>query len=209
MSWIFYVLSPVLLHLAVSEMIIVLAGNVMDSAACTALSAVFVLPFALWMYRKDSALHGKTVIKHAAAAALLCLAGGGLLNFFWSGLLSLLLNLLRLTSYFSNASQEALLTSSFLAQLLGPGLLVPVTEELVFRGLTYRRMRIRMQTYQAVVISALLFALYHGNPIQMLYAFPMALLLALLYEKSGSLAYPILLHMGANLTTILTTILFA
>ncbi|MCD7841730.1 MAG: CPBP family intramembrane metalloprotease, partial [Lachnospiraceae bacterium] len=90
-----------------------------------------------------------------------------------------------------------------------PGLLVPVTEELVFRGLTYRRMRTRMQTYQAVVISALLFALYHGNPIQMLYAFPMALLLALLYEKSGSLVYPILLHIGANLTAILTTILFA
>ncbi|MCD7765899.1 MAG: CPBP family intramembrane metalloprotease [Lachnospiraceae bacterium] len=208
MSWIFYVLSPVLLHLAVSEMITVLAGNVLDSAACTALSAVFVLPFALWMYRKDSSLHGKSV-EIQAAAVLLSLAGGGLLNLLWSGLLNLMLNLFRFNSYFSNATQEALLTSSFIAQILGPGLLVPAAEELVFRGLTYTRMRIRMQTHQAVVLSAMLFALYHGNPIQMIYAFPMALLLAFLYEKSGNLAYPILFHMGANLTAIVTAIIFA
>ncbi len=87
-------------------------------------------------------------------------------------------------------------------QLLGPGLLVPLTEELIFRGLLYGRMRTRLQMKQAVLLSALLFAFYHGNPVQILYAFPMALLLAILYERGESLIYPILFHMGANLTAI-------
>ncbi|MCD7956657.1 MAG: CPBP family intramembrane metalloprotease [Lachnospiraceae bacterium] len=121
------------------------------------------------------------------------------MNICWSGLL----NLLRIGSYFSNETQEALFASSFFMQLFGPGLLVPIAEELIFRGLLYARMRTRLQAGPAIVISALLFALYHGNPIQMIYAFPMAVVLALLYERGGNLIYPILFHMGANLTAIL------
>ncbi|MCD7882190.1 MAG: CPBP family intramembrane metalloprotease, partial [Lachnospiraceae bacterium] len=88
---------------------------------------------------------------------------------------------------------------------LGPGLFVPIAEELIFRGLVYARMRIRLQVGSAAFFSALLFALYHGNPIQAIYAFPMAIVLALLYEHGGKLIYPILFHMGANLAAILTT----
>ncbi len=217
MSWIFYVFFPVMLHLVISEITAILAGNVSDSAARTALSAVLVLPFAIWMYWQDKKQKDKPSQEKrnteqriteqrlwcCLGMAVLCLLSGGILNILWSRIL----NLLRITSYFSNETQEALLTSNILMQLLGPGLLVPLTEELVFRGLFYARIRTRLQVRQAVFFSALLFALYHGNPVQMIYAFPMALILAVLYERSSNLAYPVLFHMGANLAAILLTFL--
>ena len=49
----------------------------------------------------------------------------------------------------------------------------------------------------------LAFALYHGNPLQFLYAFPMGLVMQYFLEKGGSLACPAACHMAANLTSIL------
>ncbi len=204
MSWIWYVLYPVLAHLALSECVFMLAGSVLDDAACTALSALLILPLAIWwMVRRDASLHPKRHRGTAAAVAALagCLLGGVALNILWSGLL----DLLQVTSAFSNEAQEALFGSALLAQILGPGLLVPVAEEMIFRGLTDSRMRTKLNLMPAVLLSALLFALYHGNPIQMIYAFPMAVILALVYEKGGSILYPVLLHMGANLAAIILT----
>ncbi|MCD8104337.1 MAG: CPBP family intramembrane metalloprotease [Lachnospiraceae bacterium] len=210
MSWIFYVFLPMIVYLAVSEGIAVLAGGILDSAACTALSAALTLPVGVWMLRQDEARHRHGQPFHAKVreekkiqkrilGAFLCIVGGGVLNIFWSGFL----NMLRISSFFSNETQEELLASQFTALLIGPCLLVPVTEEIIYRGLTYSRMRTRMDTRLSIFLSALLFALCHGNPIQMIYAFPMAVVLALLYERSGSLVYLILFHMGANLTTVL------
>jgi len=50
----------------------------------------------------------------------------------------------------------------------------------------------------AVIISALMFGLYHGNLVQGIYAFIMGCLLALVYEWTGSFAAPVLFHMIAN-----------
>ncbi|MCD8013115.1 MAG: CPBP family intramembrane metalloprotease [Lachnospiraceae bacterium] len=231
MSWILYVLSPVIMHLLISEGIAVLAGTALDSAACTALSSAVVLPAAIRMYRRDGKLHekgfgsgaerksrserepgagqrvkgflGKCAGNRGAEPLFLlgCFAGGGILNLLWSGLM----NVLGITRLFSNDTQTALLTSGIVMQLLGPGLLVPIAEELVFRGLCYTRMKMQLPVWQAALFSALLFALTHGNPIQIIYAFPMALILVLLYEKGGMLAGPVLFHMGANLLAILLT----
>ncbi|MCD7735418.1 MAG: CPBP family intramembrane metalloprotease [Lachnospiraceae bacterium] len=203
MNWILYVLSPVAVHLIVAEGTVILMGNHLDSAACTALSAFLVLPAAIWMYRQDGALH-KAAFHRAsfhkeALSLLLCLLSGGLLNVLWSSFL----NWAKISTLFSNQTQEELLASARMMQIAGPGFLVPIAEELIFRGLVYTRMKARLSVWQAALLSALLFALYHGNPIQMIYAFPMALILALLYEWSGTLAYPILFHMGANLAAIL------
>jgi len=220
MNWVFYVLLPVLIHLILSEGVTVLAGDLLDSAACTALSAVLALPVAAHMYRRDTlscsidnsggaanrkpqdedgAFQHKTRKKiRRLLCYMVCFLGGGLLNLLWSSILYGL----GISSAFSNQTQEALLSSQMAMQLLGPGFLVPIAEELIFRGLVYKRMKTRLSAGQAVFFSALLFALYHGNPIQMIYAFPIALLLALLYERDGSLAAPILFHMGANLTAI-------
>ena len=59
----------------------------------------------------------------------------------------------------------------------------------------------------AAAVSAALFALYHGNIVQLVYAFPMGLLLAWSYERWGNLSAPVLRHIGANLVGILETVI--
>ena len=102
----------------------------------------------------------------------------------------------------SNPAQESLLSGQLLIQILSMGIFAPLTEELIFRGLLYRRMKSLLSVGWSVILSSLLFAVYHGNMIQIVFAFPMALVLALLYEKSGRFCYPLLFHMGCNLTAI-------
>lgn len=81
-------------------------------------------------------------------------------------------------------------------------ILGPIAEEIVFRALTYRRARAYCGIRWAVLISAFLFGLYHGNVIQFLYAFGIGILLALIYEKSGSLMVCIAAHMCVNLWAV-------
>ena len=81
-------------------------------------------------------------------------------------------------------------------------LLGPVAEEMIFRGMIYRRAKNYLGTGWAVGISSVLFGLYHGNTIQFLYAAVLGILLAVLYEKSRSLLVAIAAHMAANLWAI-------
>lgn len=74
----------------------------------------------------------------------------------------------------------------------------PLAEEWMFRGMTYRRVRAVCGIGPAMIISALLFGLFHANMIQFLYAVPLGILFAWYYEKSGTLLVPLLAHMSVN-----------
>ena len=50
----------------------------------------------------------------------------------------------------------------------------------------------------AMLVTSLLFGLYHMNPIQGIYGFIMGLLMVYLYEYFGSFLWPVLVHMLAN-----------
>ena len=243
MEFLLSLITPVLLHMAVSVIVTAAGGAIggaaADSAVCTSVTALLVLPVLIWMYRSDAAkgMHsnksicrfggaqqedcrsqntqgtvavktnrrGKDIRKttYLIGILVLCAVSGGILNLFWSGILQQL----RIQDHFSNAVQEQLFAGQAMVQLLGLGVLVPLAEELIFRGLIYTRIRKRIPAGVAIFFSALLFALFHGNVIQMIFAFPLALILAWLYERSGWFACPLAFHMGANLTAIVLNLL--
>lgn len=84
------------------------------------------------------------------------------------------------------------------------GVLTPVIEELVFRGLLLGRLQRlgRMRPFGANLLSAFLFALYHGSLPAGLYAFPVGLLLGDAALQTRSVWTPILLHGLINLTML-------
>ena len=79
------------------------------------------------------------------------------------------------------------------------GLVSPITEEIVFRGVIYNRMRRYCPTAAAIVLSGLLFGVYHGNLVQGLYGGCIGILLAYTYERLHSFFIPCLFHATANL----------
>lgn len=83
------------------------------------------------------------------------------------------------------------------------GLVSPITEEIIFRGLIFNRMRRYVPSAMAVVVSGLLFGIYHGNPVQGIYGGCMGILMAYLYERTDHFVIPCLFHGTANLMVYL------
>ncbi len=114
----------------------------------------------------------------------------GITIFFIVGLLSPILQSMR-DEPFHNPQIDLLVGdglsfNSLLPSLLVTGMLVPLFEEVAFRGLFYGWLRSRVSFAMAVAISSGVFAFFHGIP----FLFPVfaviGVALALITEKSGS-----------------------
>lgn len=79
------------------------------------------------------------------------------------------------------------------------GLISPVAEEIVFRGLIFNRLRRFYGAAAAVIVSGLLFGVYHGNLVQGVYGGCMGMLMAYVYLRLCGFFYPCLFHAAANL----------
>ena len=82
--------------------------------------------------------------------------------------------------------------------LIGYGFLAPFAEEVAFRGILFKYLSKWMPAVPAILISAALFGLYHGNIMQGLYAFFMGIMMALMMYLTDSLGASMLFHMSAN-----------
>ncbi len=99
-------------------------------------------------------------------------------------------------------------------QMAGPGqaawllfllaVVVPIGEEVFFRGLVYGGLRSRWGTAVATLASAVFFSAVH---VQVIHALPILLLgviLAALYERTGSLLPPIVAHGVNNIIAVVS-----
>lgn len=85
------------------------------------------------------------------------------------------------------------------------GIISPLAEEIVFRGIIYNRMKKHMPVVLSIILSALLFGLYHGNLVQAVYGLCMGMLIAYTYEKFGGFFYAFLFHAAANIAVYTIT----
>ena len=79
----------------------------------------------------------------------------------------------------------------------------PVVEEILFRGIVLRSMRKFAPAWAAILMSSVLFGVYHLNIVQAVYAAFMGIAAGILYEKKRNLLFPILVHFANNLITML------
>ncbi len=101
-------------------------------------------------------------------------------------------------SRLSDAVSTLVIRSDIWANLFVVAILGPIVEELFFRKLLIGKLR-RYGEHVAILTSALIFGLIHGNLSQAFYAFTIGLALGYIYVKTGKLIYTILIHMIINL----------
>jgi uncharacterized protein len=104
---------------------------------------------------------------------------------------------------FRNPQLEFLAPAGFsweglVGMLVVVAVIVPIVEETVFRGLLYGWLRSRLGVAAAVILSSLIFAFGHGILMLVPALAVTGLVLALVYEKSGSLWPPIIVHGAIN-----------
>ena len=165
--------------------------------------------FMLYFYRKDKAAreYGRLIpspggSKLPLQEAFWFLAIGAGLAIYGNMLVSCL------TVFFSpeTYSQEMDMVTqgkSMGEMILWMGIISPLAEEVIFRWCIYLRLRDSMQMKAAMIISGVLFGIYHGNLLQGIYAAILGSFFAWFLEMSGNLWSCVLLHIGANVMSLL------
>ena len=78
------------------------------------------------------------------------------------------------------------------------GILIPIVEEILFRGLIFNRIKCQYNFVAGLLISSLLFGIYHANIVQGIYATLLGIFIGFAYHKTKSILIPIFIHMGGN-----------
>lgn len=104
-------------------------------------------------------------------------------------------------------TSEILNNSSTFMLVFVTGIIAPVSEELMHRGVVYNRFKMLFGPMAAAVISSALFGLIHGNFVQGPYAFLIGLAAVYVYEKYKNILAPIILHISANMFSVFVSIM--
>lgn len=101
----------------------------------------------------------------------------------------------KLMEQMTNDTATLILLAVFMASLF---------EEIIFRGIIMKGLLNKgMKPFPAILISAVVFGLVHGNPWQFIGAILLGSVLGLVYYRTKSLLLPILLHAFNNLCAVI------
>ncbi len=165
-----------------------------------AIRAVFLLAFfaIFFLIRKKNVAAELNLQKTSGKKLIASVLGAVFVIFFVNGCLNLV-SLLSQESMDSYEQASSVLYGYPLWQaLLANSLLVPIAEEVVFRGLLFSRLQKAMPNVAVALITSVVFGLVHGQFIWMLFAFVVGLVLSFVRIKTGSILPTILMHVMIN-----------
>lgn len=119
--------------------------------------------------------------------------------------ISLIYNILvfNLNNIFHFTNSYELSSMNIVVQIICSGILGPILEEFVFRGIVYNKLKEFNKPMTAIILTSVIFGLTHDNIINAIYAFGVSFMFIYLYEKYKTLKAPIIMHMSLNITIIL------
>lgn len=115
-----------------------------------------------------------------------------------------LLHITELSKSFADVAGQQFMVPIWQGLLLF-GVVSPLAEEIVFRGVIYNRLKKYFPVWIAILTSAVLFGGYHGNLVQGIYGFLLGIVIAWLYEVAGKFRIPVMFHAFANISVFLMT----
>jgi membrane protease YdiL (CAAX protease family) len=202
-SLILHLILPMFVYTGVSSALF-LTLNI-GALYAAALSSVICAPFLYMVYRRDQKLRSVTPAIHLRlyGCFFYILLFGAALCVFGNEIVAIS-GVDRISPAYEEA-KNAIYAPTLPAQILAAGFIIPMTEELIFRGLCFAALRDRLSFLPSAFLSAALFGIYHGNLPQGVYAFIIGLAVAWLYEVTQTLLAPVILHIVANLVSLLAT----
>ncbi len=176
-------------------------------AQITAAAALGTLIMTVILFRKDRQLEVTYNIpqwKKAPVPKYWPVAVMGIVGCIGVTCLSAMVQLVLYDPQYQDAT-AAVYSSSFPVELICLGIISPVAEEMMFRGVMFRRYRENRGFFYSALWSSVFFALMHTNMIQLVYSFLLGILLSYLYEKFGSVKAPVFLHILLNSGSVVFT----
>ncbi|MFR8179252.1 MAG: lysostaphin resistance A-like protein [Dorea sp.] len=194
---IWYLFSAVLIKWGVEIAVatFALSCGLHSNMGIGAISSIITIPMIGWIYRKDQGRYEKeqeSWWKYKAASGYgmwFVMLLGAVTACVAMNDIVMLMNMQKISRVYQSMEQT-IYSAPLWLQMAGAGILAPIAEELVYRGMIYRRMRESLTAMQAGVFVSILFGVGHGNLPQGLYAMVLGLLLACIYEKFRNIAAP-------------------
>ena len=157
-----------------------------------------VLPLFWYVYRRGG-IAGRRPPDRSLSTGIRVYSAAAVLFFLYYMAVAAAVNLSGLPAR-DAAFQEAWSGDTFspVPLFLWAALLAPALEELAFRGILLRRVERAAGTVPAVLISSLLFGLYHGNLSQGITAAAAGLALGYAYVKTDALLVSVVMHVAVN-----------
>lgn len=87
----------------------------------------------------------------------------------------------------------------FLVGIVCFGIVSPIAEEILFRGIIYNYLKSFATLRMAVILSSFFFGMYHMNTIQGTYGFIMSILIVYAYEYFGDFKVAVIVHCISNI----------
>lgn len=97
----------------------------------------------------------------------------------------------------TNAASMMAMNGNMFITFVSMVIIAPIVEELMFRKVIVDRV-CKYGQGVAVVVSGLMFGLFHGNLSQFVYAFTLGMFLAFIYVRTGNIKITIAMHMLIN-----------
>ena len=114
---------------------------------------------------------------------------------FFNTFIYTLNNVIHITDSYKISSLPLMVT------IVSSGIIGPILEELLFRGILYNKLLEFNKHNKACFITSVIFSLVHfPNLITMIYTFILSFIMIYLYDKFKNLLAPIIFHIGINTT---------
>lgn len=115
-----------------------------------------------------------------------------------SSLFALLFN-----SYISIIFDYSISNLPIYIQIICSGIIGPIIEELLFRGIIFNKLKERYNVEKAMLLSTIIFSLLHLSTLDIIYTMFFGYLLVYTYNCYHNLKYPIMMHIMANTMVII------
>lgn len=125
------------------------------------------------------------------------------LSVFLSAVLSMFPEDLGMIEAYIAASEERFQRTDLFLILFSLVVIAPLSEEIIFRGYMLSRLLTQFSEKTAIIMSAVIFALCHTDPIWIVYALIMGLFLAKVSILEDNIFYSLVLHAGFNLPSVI------
>lgn len=209
------IIYPIGIYYVVSSLMYFVLGLFMGEDTQTymlrqLICSAATIPVTLSFYRQDKAV--EEVVYGAGSRrfdrkwfcnAALAVIGAGTLGITVNNMIAMT-PLVQISEGFQTAN-ASFFAGKILFEFLGSGFIIPIAEELLFRGVVYKRLRLYFGFTPALIGSALIFGIMHANLVQFLYAAILGLFLAYALEKTGDVTMAVLGHIAANIIAIVRT----
>lgn len=127
---------------------------------------------------------------------IICLGAAYIFNIV-GGIFNVLIGLIKGKDVV-NPLLETIEGTSLIATMIFAGVLSPIFEEIVFRGIFLDKLRVYGDE-TAIWVTALAFGLFHGNLTQFFYAFVLGIIFGYIAINTNQIKYTIILHMIINI----------